>query len=87
MGVVDTNALARYFHAMFGPTERTYIIGHSMGGHVTGAAIEMFPNVKCPPGPLGKLCNFIAEWLGVVSGGQRYDGAVPMCGVMGDVHT
>jgi len=84
-GVVDTNALARYFHATFGPTQRTYIIGHSMGGHVTGAAIEMFPNVSCPPGKFGLVCRLVAEWIGVLTGGQRYDGAVPMCGVMGDV--
>jgi len=47
-GVEDTNALARAFAAVASqksgrtiaePT-KTYIIGHSMGGHVTGAAIE-----------------------------------------------
>ncbi len=46
-GVEDTNALANEFVAIAGrggrslaaPT-RTYIIGHSMGGHIAGAAIE-----------------------------------------------
>jgi len=47
-GVEDTNALARAF-AMIGSQKsgrtiaepiKTYIIGHSMGGHITGAAIE-----------------------------------------------
>ncbi len=46
-GVEDTNALANEFVAiaakngrtLAAPT-RTYLIGHSMGGHITGAAIE-----------------------------------------------
>ncbi len=46
-GVEDTNALALAFNtittaggrALAAPT-RTYITGHSMGGHITGAAIE-----------------------------------------------
>lgn len=42
---------------MGNPTRR-YLIGHSMGGHITGVATEQYRNV--------------------------YDGALPMCGVMGD---
>lgn len=41
-GVEDTNKLALAFASLTGkaaPT-RTYIMGHSMGGHITGAAIE-----------------------------------------------
>ncbi len=46
-GVEDTNALANEFVAIAGRRGRTlvapskiYIMGHSMGGHITGAAIE-----------------------------------------------
>ncbi|WP_337878500.1 alpha/beta hydrolase [Caldimonas sp.] len=41
-GVEDTNALALAFSRLTGLPEptRRYIIGHSMGGHITGAAIE-----------------------------------------------
>ena len=71
-GVEDTNALAdsfkkiakergRHLHA----PHKTYIIGHSMGGHIAGAAVE-------------------EETWKTALNKQKYDGAVPMCGVMGD---
>ncbi|HZW12938.1 MAG TPA: alpha/beta hydrolase [Noviherbaspirillum sp.] len=71
-GVEDTNKLARAFttiaaqrgRVLAAPT-KTYIIGHSMGGHVAGAAVEQ-------------------ETQNTAVNKQRYDGAVPMCGVMGD---
>jgi pimeloyl-ACP methyl ester carboxylesterase len=72
-GVEDTNALARAFatiasqksgRTLAEPT-KTYIIGHSMGGHITGAAIE-------------------EEAYDTAKNKFRYQGAVPMCGVMGD---
>ncbi len=59
VGVKDTMALVELFNGKVGKPERVYIHGHSMGGHVTGVAIEQFP--------------------------QQFDGAMPMCGVMGDV--
>jgi len=43
-GVKDTHALAKFFYGKVGKPERTYIIGHSMGGHVTAQSIEQFPN-------------------------------------------
>jgi hypothetical protein len=71
-GVEDTNALALAFNRIAEQNGRplpapakTYITGHSMGGHVTAAAIE-------------------AETLLTANHKKRYDGAVPMCGVMGD---
>lgn len=71
-GVEDTNALALAFKKIAAERGRvvpsphkTYIIGHSMGGHITGAAIE-------------------EETYKTVINKQKYDGAVPMCGVMGD---
>lgn len=71
-GVEDTNALALAFNEIAAARGRplpapakTYITGHSMGGHITAAAIE-------------------AETLATARNRKRYDGAVPMCGVMGD---
>nr|WP_245844831.1 alpha/beta hydrolase [Noviherbaspirillum humi] len=71
-GVEDTNALALNFKKIAAERGRvvraphkTYIIGHSMGGHITGAAIE-------------------EETYKTVVNKQKYDGAVPMCGVLGD---
>ena len=71
-GVEDTNALAQAFvqiaaangRTLTAPT-RTYLIGHSMGGHITAAAIE-------------------DEAAATAVHKQKYDGAVPMCGVVGD---
>jgi hypothetical protein len=71
-GVEDTNALALAFvriAASHGRTlaapSRTYLMGHSMGGHITAAAIE-------------------DETLATARNKMRYDGALPMCAVLGD---
>ena len=73
VGVEDTNALALEFNKIASKNGRTlaapskvYITGHSMGGHITGAAIE-------------------AETAATAIHKVKYAGAVPMCGVMGDV--
>ena len=42
-GVKDTHELAKFFNGLVGKPKHTYIIGHSMGGHVTGVAIEQYP--------------------------------------------
>lgn len=71
-GVEDTNALALEFNKiaaanlrpLTAPT-KTYITGHSMGGHITAAAIE-------------------DEAYATANYKVKYDGAVPMCGVVGD---
>jgi hypothetical protein len=83
-GVQSTNSLARYFKANYGSPDRIFITGFSMGGHVIGAAIEMFPNILCPDGRRGNLCRRFAKILGALSGGIEYAGAAPHCGVMGD---
>ena len=57
-GVKDTHALGKYFNGLVAKPNRVYVIGHSMGGHVTAKIIEQYP--------------------------AAYDGALPMCGVMGD---
>ncbi|MCH6266353.1 alpha/beta fold hydrolase [Neobacillus citreus] len=56
-GVKDTHALNGLFRKLVGNPTRTYIMGHSMGGHVTGVYAEQYGDV---------------------------DGALPMCGVLGD---
>jgi pimeloyl-ACP methyl ester carboxylesterase len=58
-GVKDTHDLGDLFDGLVGHPKRTYITGHSMGGHITGVANEQYPNA--------------------------YAGALPMCGVMGDI--
>lgn len=83
-GVESTNRLARIFMEEVGMPETTLITGFSMGGHVTGAAIELFPNYRCPEGAVGNLCRRFVDVLGALSGGVKYDGAAPLCGVMGD---
>ena len=42
-GVKDTHALGKFFNGLVGHAQRTYITGHSMGGHITGVAIEQYP--------------------------------------------
>ncbi|SDU17067.1 hypothetical protein [Halopseudomonas salegens] len=69
-GVVDTNKLALAFSDITGAAEpdRFLISGFSMGGHVTGAAIEV-ENIQA---------------LSQVDLDVNYSAALPMCGVMGD---
>jgi hypothetical protein len=71
-GVEDTNALALEFakiaaangRALAAPS-KMFITGHSMGGHITAAAIE-------------------DEAYATAVHKVKYNGAVPMCGVLGD---
>jgi hypothetical protein len=71
-GIEDTNALANEFNKIATANQRPlaapskiYITGHSMGGHITAAAIE-------------------AEAAATAKNKVNYNGAVPMCGVVGD---
>jgi len=71
-GVEDTNALALEFNKIAATNGRTlatptkyFITGHSMGGHITAAAIE-------------------DEATATAIHKVKYNGAVPMCGVVGD---
>jgi len=43
-GVLDTHALGQRFNGLVSRPQRTYLMGHSMGGHITGVAIEQYPN-------------------------------------------
>jgi pimeloyl-ACP methyl ester carboxylesterase len=72
VGVEDTNDLAQAFKRLVADGGRTidepkkrYLIGHSMGGHITAAAIER-------------------EAQQTEEHKVHYDGALPMCGVVGD---
>lgn len=72
IGVEDTNALALEFVKIAAANNRTlatpskyFITGHSMGGHITAAAIE-------------------DEATATAVHKVKYNGAVPMCGVVGD---
>jgi hypothetical protein len=67
-GIEDTNALALAFPELTGrpAPSRYYITGHSMGGHISAAAVER-------------------ETRETTRNKVEYSGAVPMCGVLGDV--
>lgn len=43
-GVLDTHDLGEFFKQTFGEPKKIYFTGHSMGGHITGVAIERFPH-------------------------------------------
>ena len=66
-GIADTEALRRYFLKKHGQPAETYIVGHSMGGHITVATIERFPDAydgampMC--GPLGSAIDFLNNGL------------------------
>jgi pimeloyl-ACP methyl ester carboxylesterase len=60
--IEDTEALRRHFAVKHGKPAEAYIIGHSMGGHITVATIERYPEEyqgalpMC--GPLGAAIDF-----------------------------
>jgi pimeloyl-ACP methyl ester carboxylesterase len=66
-GLEDTEALRRYFVTKHGRPAETYIVGHSMGGHITIATIERYPEAyygampMC--GPLGAGLDFFDNGL------------------------
>ena len=66
-GIEDTEALRRYFVKKHGAPSEAYITGHSMGGHITIATIERYPDAyqgalpMC--GPLGPAVEFLNTGL------------------------
>lgn len=56
-GVIGTRKLLDLITEQYGVPYPVYIIGHSMGGHITARSVTEYPD--------------------------SYDGAMPMCGVMG----
>ena len=65
--IEDTEALRRYFVSKHGAPAEAYITGHSMGGHITMAIIERYPDAyqgampMC--GPLGPAIEFLNTGL------------------------
>ncbi len=57
-GAKDTAGLTALFNGLVGSPRHRYLVGVSMGGHITAVTIEQWPNL--------------------------YDGAMPVCGVLGD---
>lgn len=63
--VEDTEALRRYFVTKYGKPRETYVTGHSMGGVITTATIERYPEIydgampMC--GPLNDTLNGFQE--------------------------
>jgi pimeloyl-ACP methyl ester carboxylesterase len=63
--VEDTEALRRYFVAKYGKPNETFVTGHSMGGVITLATIEKYPEIyegampMC--GPLNVSLNGLQE--------------------------
>jgi hypothetical protein len=57
-GAKDTHKLTQLFNGLVGSPRHRYLLGESMGGHITAVTIEQWPNT--------------------------YDGAMPVCGVLGD---
>jgi pimeloyl-ACP methyl ester carboxylesterase len=51
-GVKDTHALGERFSGLVKHPVRTYITGHSMGGHITGVAIEQYPRAYAGAMPM-----------------------------------
>ena len=44
-GVQDTHALAQRFNGIVGNPDKVYLVGASMGGHITAVSIEQYPNM------------------------------------------
>lgn len=43
-GIEETEALRKYFVGKYGAPKRTWVVGHSMGGTITLATVESFPD-------------------------------------------
>lgn len=58
-GVQDTHALTKLFNGLVGKPDRVYLVGASMGGHVTAVAIEQYPRTYSGAMPFcGALGDF-----------------------------
>ncbi len=51
-GAKDTHKLVQKFKSVVAKPDRVYIMGHSMGGHVTGVAIEQWPQTFAGAQPM-----------------------------------
>jgi hypothetical protein len=66
-GVKDTHDLGTRFNGLVGNPSRVYFTGTSMGGHITGVAIEQYPNAYVGAMPMcgvmgdNKLFDYFVE--------------------------
>jgi hypothetical protein len=66
-GVKDTHRLGTRFNGLVGHPSRVYFTGTSMGGHITGVAIEQYPNAYAGAMPMcgvmgdNKLFDYFVE--------------------------
>jgi pimeloyl-ACP methyl ester carboxylesterase len=66
-GVDDTMRLLDYFHSEYGSSDNAYMTGASMGGHITGVAIEQYGSSFSGAMPVcgvmgsGKLFDFFID--------------------------
>ncbi len=61
-GVQDTMALAKLFNGLVDKPGRVFITGHSMGGHVTGVAIEQYPRAFAGAVPMCGVMSDVEEF-------------------------
>jgi hypothetical protein len=57
-GVKDTHALTQLFNGIVGNPSLVYLTGASMGGHITAAAIEQYPNTYAGAMP---ICGVLSD--------------------------
>jgi pimeloyl-ACP methyl ester carboxylesterase len=58
VGVKDTHALGQFFNGLVGNPRRVYVIGHSMGGHISAKIIEQYRNAYDGAMP---MCGVMAD--------------------------
>jgi len=58
-GVQTTHALVGLLNGLIGPPRRVYLTGASLGGHVTAASIEQYPNEYVAALP---ICGVVADY-------------------------
>ncbi len=95
--IAETEALRRYTVARYGQPKETYVVGHSMGGELTVATIERYPNRYDGALPLcgllepaslaigrggALLAAFHFYYPGVLPGPQGVDAATPLDGAL-----
>lgn len=62
-GVDDTEALRQYFVKKYGQPDTTFVTGHSMGGMITLATIEKYPQFYQGALPMCPISNHIYQSL------------------------
>jgi hypothetical protein len=58
-GVQDTHALVSHFNGLVAPTNRVYMTGASMGGHIAAVSIEQYANTYDAALP---ICGALADY-------------------------